>query len=190
MAKLFASQKVINGPWAFINSSDADCDANWGAVTANNAGVLVDGTTVIAAELYSNATLNGGSNGVATNTGTTQTWLSTTAMRGPIAPLLPFISGLTAHAGGGQTSAVPLIASINRVNTVATGADSVLLPPAQPGTVVTVINAAASNAMAVFPSVGDLINALSANASLSVAANKTITFFCATPGKWNSQLTA
>jgi hypothetical protein len=99
------------------------------------------------------------------------------------------VNGLTALAGGAQAGTA-LTAQINRVTTVATAADSVQLPLAIVGKVVTVINAAAANAMAVFPQTGQIINALSANASISVAANKVITFYCAVAGTWNSQLTA
>jgi len=99
-------------------------------------------------------------------------------------------SGLTAHAGGGQGSALPLTTTINRVDTVGTAADSVLLPNSVPGAFVIVTNAAASNSMNVFPQSGDLINALSANAAYAVAANKTAIFVCAVAGKWNTVLTA
>lgn len=99
-------------------------------------------------------------------------------------------NGITAFAGGGQGSAVELVSGINRVTTVATAADSVKLPAAKAGQSITVVNAAASNAMAVFPQTGEIINALSANASLSVAANKAINFYCAVDGTWNSLLTA
>ena len=55
---------------------------------------------------------------------------------------------------------------------------------------VTVINAAASNAMNCFPASGDAINALSANTALSIIANKTVMFVCAVNGIWNSIVTA
>jgi hypothetical protein len=101
---------------------------------------------------------------------------------------------VTAHSGGGQTSAVQITTGLFRVTTVAAGADSVKLPPSVAGMQVTVINAAASNAMNVFPSAAgtttETINALSANAAFSVAANKACTFFCVTAGQWQSQLTA
>src|SRR5262249_51571665 len=54
-------------------------------------------------------------------------------------------NALTAHAGGGQGSALALTASINRVTTVATAADSVKLPAALAGQSIVVINAAAAN---------------------------------------------
>lgn len=97
---------------------------------------------------------------------------------------------LTALAGGAQVGATALTAGINRVTTVASAADSVILPLATPGLEVVVINAAAANAMNVFPAVGDLINALSANTAISVVANKTMRFHCAVAGKWNTILTA
>lgn len=99
-------------------------------------------------------------------------------------------NALTAHAGGGQGSALALARQINRITTVGSAGDSVLLPVSVAGRVVTVINAAAANAMDVFPQSGDAINALSANTALSVAANKTVMFFCAVAGTWNSLLTA
>lgn len=100
------------------------------------------------------------------------------------------VSALTAHAGGGQGSALQLAKGINRVTTVTTAADSVKLPAAVAGMDVVVVNAAAANAMDVFPASGESINALSANTAISVAANKVIIFYCAVTGIWNSNLTA
>jgi hypothetical protein len=102
---------------------------------------------------------------------------------------LSAVNGLTALAGGAQAGTA-LTRQINRVTTVATAADSVQLPLAVAGRSVTVINAAAANAMAVFPQTGEVINALAANSSISVAANKVINFYCAVAGTWNSLLTA
>lgn len=98
--------------------------------------------------------------------------------------------GLTAHAGGGQGSALQLAREINRVTTVGTAADSVKLPVSVAGMAITVINADPANAMNVYGQTGDVINALTANTPISVASNKTITFFCAVAGTWNSLLTA
>lgn len=109
---------------------------------------------------------------------------------GAAGALSPSTDAITAFAGGGQGSAVQLTSVVNRVTTVGTAADSVKLPAAVPGLEVTVINAAAANAMNVFPATGEVINALAANTAISVAANKAISFFCAVAGVWNSQLTA
>lgn len=48
--------------------------------------------------------------------------------------------GIVAHAGGGQALATPLVAAINQIDTCATNADSVVLPPAIPGRQVRVNN--------------------------------------------------
>jgi hypothetical protein len=97
---------------------------------------------------------------------------------------------ITAFAGGGQASATPLLSMLNRVTTVGTAADSVKLPAAVPGMEITVINAHATNSMNVFPSTGDAINALGANAAFALAATKTATFFSTVAGVWHSQLSA
>lgn len=101
---------------------------------------------------------------------------------------------ITAFSGGGQTSAVLLTSSFNRVSTVAAGNDSVKLPvcsgtapgvvvgsgqPAKTqGMIMYVVNAAAANSMNVYPSSGGSINALSGDAAYAVAANKTVAFLC------------
>jgi hypothetical protein len=111
---------------------------------------------------------------------------------------------ITAFAGGGQTSAVVLNSAVNIITTVGTAADSVMLPPCNAGIAggvagygntdgmqVTVINSAASNAAAIFPQSGQSINALSANASFSLAAGKSIIFTCSAAGSiWYGNLSA
>ena len=95
-------------------------------------------------------------------------------------------NAITAYSGGGQGSAVALTAAINRVTTVAAPADSVKLPAAAVGLSVTVINAAASNAMNCFPASGDAINALSPDTAISITAGTSMTFRCAVVGVWNN----
>ena len=97
---------------------------------------------------------------------------------------------ITAFAGGGQASATPLVNMLNRVTIVVTAGDSVKLPVAAPGIEITVINAHATNSMNVFPSTGDAINALGANAAFAQAATKVATFFTTVSGFWHSQLSA
>lgn len=99
-------------------------------------------------------------------------------------------NAITAHAGGGQGSATALTTPINRITTVATSGDSVLLPASVAGESCVVINAAAANPADIFPHSGDAINALAINTALSLAANKTVIFYCAVAGTWNSVLTA
>ncbi len=113
-------------------------------------------------------------------------------------PVEQTADNLTAHAGGGQASGLLLTSQNSRVTTVATAADSVVLPPAVAGLTVRVKNAAAANAMNVYPAssaqggvtAGDTINALAANTAISVAANKLIQFTCFTTGQWDAILTA
>lgn len=108
----------------------------------------------------------------------------------PVNASFSAIDGLTAFAGGGQASALALTKDMNRVTTVATAADSVKLPAATPGKNITVVNAAAANAMNVFPQSGEAINALANDAAFSIPANKTVEFSCELAGKWHSILTA
>lgn len=97
---------------------------------------------------------------------------------------------ITARAGGGQGSATALPAMLNRIVTVASAADSVILPASAPGQNITVTNAHATNAVAVFPLGADQINALGASASFSLAATKTAEFLCHTAGQWHTLLSA
>lgn len=79
---------------------------------------------------------------------------------------------LTAHAGGGQASALQLAAEFNVVTTVATAADSVALPDGITGETIAVVNAAnASRALAIFPKSGGSIDSLGANIAYSLAGS-------------------
>jgi hypothetical protein len=98
--------------------------------------------------------------------------------------------GMTAHAGGGQGSATPLLSDINRVTTVASAGDSVGLPVAVVGMEITVSNAAAVNSMNVFPASSEQVNAGGANAAFAVAAGKTAQFSCAKAQQWHALLSA
>lgn len=109
---------------------------------------------------------------------------------GAIADLNSTANAITAFATGGQTNAVLLTATVNRVTTVGTAADSVKLPAALAGSRVVVFNKAAANSLNVFPSSGDAINALSANAAYALAATKGVEFICAVNGIWDTILTA
>lgn len=93
------------------------------------------------------------------------------------------LDGLTAHSGGGQTSALPLTAAISRVTTVAAAGDSVLLPPSQVGLQVWVINASA-NPMQVFGAGTDTINSVATATGVSQSAGAIATYYCTTLGNW------
>jgi hypothetical protein len=103
-------------------------------------------------------------------------------------------TGITAFAGGGQSSATALTTVVNEVVTVGTAADSVKLPaPSKVGQMVIVINAHASNAIQVFGSGTDTINGVATATGVSQAAGKTALYVAATTGtaaKWYRNLSA
>ncbi len=106
-------------------------------------------------------------------------------------------SGIIAHAGGGQANATPLTAGMNTVETVATAADSVMLPLAIPGATCYIANATA-NSMQVFgnPSnpnnggVGDTIAIQGSNTQVATGtgvaqASGVLTVYkCLKMGQW------
>jgi hypothetical protein len=99
-------------------------------------------------------------------------------------------AAVAAHAGGGQGSATPLTGNINRVTTVASAGDSVLLPPGIVGKRVNVFNGTATNSLNVFPQTGESIANGAANAAFAVAAAKGAAFECVSTGLWNVILSA
>ena len=84
--------------------------------------------------------------------------------------------GLTAKAGGGITSATALVYGTNQVTTVASAADSVVLPVGAAGGVVVVRNSGA-NAMQVFAQGSDTINGTAGATGISQANAKTSIYF-------------
>ena len=98
-------------------------------------------------------------------------------------PVWSSATGLTAHAGGGKTNALKLTATINEIAVVASGADSVLLPPGVPGDVVVIINAGA-NALQVFGSGTDTIDGVATATGVALTNPASAWFFCYanTPG--------
>lgn len=99
------------------------------------------------------------------------------------------VDALTAHAGGGQSSATALTKTVNRVTTVATAADSVTLPVSQAGMMVAVVNSGA-NSMQVFGTTPDTINAAATGTGVAQAAAKTALYVCPVAGKWFQLLSA
>ncbi|HLG99836.1 MAG TPA: hypothetical protein VKX49_26235 [Bryobacteraceae bacterium] len=109
--------------------------------------------------------------------------------------------GLVAHAGGGQANATPIPAQQARFTTVATNGDSALLPATAAIYSAAAANVQASSAsfmvvnagvasMNVFPSTGEQINSLGANAAFAVAAGKVAVFYCTSIGQWHAMLSA
>jgi hypothetical protein len=110
---------------------------------------------------------------------------------------------ITAHSGGGQANAVPLVTGLNRVTTGATG-DSVVLPPAIRGMEIVVANDIAGtsgNVINVFPASqaqggatgGDQINGAGANVAFALgSSNDTVPipvtiFYCFSNGAWRTK---
>lgn len=97
---------------------------------------------------------------------------------------------IAASATQTQAAGTALTTDINRVVTIATTGDAVTLPAAVAGRTITVINAHATNAVGIFPALGDAINAIAANGVYSLAATKSADFVCAVAGTWNTILSA
>jgi hypothetical protein len=92
------------------------------------------------------------------------------------------VTGITAHAGGGQGSAVALTGEFNRIDTVTTAADSVKLPvPTVVGQEVTVVNNTA-NSTQVFGAGTDTINGVATATGVAQAAGKMAVYRAATIG--------
>jgi hypothetical protein len=94
-------------------------------------------------------------------------------------------TGVTAFSGGGQASATQLTKDFTNVTTVAAGNDSVKLMPAATGRRMVIKNNGA-NTLDVYPSTGDSINALAANASHQIAAGATNDYKCISGTNWQS----
>ena len=101
---------------------------------------------------------------------------------------------LTAHAGGGKALATPITSTNAIVGTVATAADSVILPQGYAGLRVFVINDGAA-AMQVFGAGTDTINDVATATGVSHAQNLAALYVCvsAVPGgaaRWFRLLSA
>lgn len=86
-----------------------------------------------------------------------------------------------------QAGGTPITASVNHV-TATSNPGAVTLPPSTPGLQITIALATAADAVSVFPNAGgtgtETINALAANAALSMSALTSATFICAVAGQW------
>lgn len=109
--------------------------------------------------------------------------LERTADGGTPATTVSLTAGITAFAGGGQTSATAMASAMNEVTTVATQGDSVRLPAATVGRVVTVLNRGAFPCQ-VFGAGTDTINAIATATGVSLGVNATGLFRCSVAGNW------
>jgi hypothetical protein len=94
-------------------------------------------------------------------------------------------TGIVAFAGGLQPSAVPLTAQNCFIATVATAGDSVMLPPAQAGMEITVVNQSATlTGPKVWGNGSDSINGTPGPTSISQAPSTVLIFYAPTNGAW------
>jgi hypothetical protein len=98
-------------------------------------------------------------------------------------------SGITAFAGGGQANAVAITAEIALVSTVATANDSVKLPAAAAGKVITVINAGVNN-LYLFPASTEKINNGIASNPVAVLTGYARTCYGIDTSNWYCPMTA
>jgi hypothetical protein len=104
----------------------------------------------------------------------------------PLSVTFPNLQNIVAHAGGGQTNATQLNLGINVITTVATAGDSVKLPTDVLGQTVVVYNTGA-NAANIFPSLGDTINGMAANAPISLPSGSLMAFYGVSTSAWVSE---
>lgn len=98
-------------------------------------------------------------------------------------------NAITAFATGGQASATPIAAQVNRITTCATAGDSVLLPASTPGLTITIVNDGATGCD-VFGQTGDTLNSLAANVAFRLAVGSTLALRCYVAGAWRFSTSA
>ncbi len=98
-----------------------------------------------------------------------------------------FMDNITAHAGGGQSSAYLVTTEISRVTTVATVGDSIQLPVAVQGLTLFVINHGA-NTVQIYGNnaAGDTIDDIATGTGVGQMVGSLCFFTCTSTGKWYS----
>jgi hypothetical protein len=97
-------------------------------------------------------------------------------------------SGVTAHAGGGQANAVQLTETNNIVSTVATTADSVLIPNVLTSNVEVWVTNSGANSLNLFPQVGGNLGS-GVNTAYALAAGHTAKFISTGVNLWTRVFT-
>lgn len=95
---------------------------------------------------------------------------------------------LTAHAGGGQSSAFQITTQTARITTVVNPGDSIALPPSQAGLELLIVNHGA-NPMQVFGNAaeGATIDDVAAGIGVSQMASSIVIYTCPSAGKWYTE---
>lgn len=96
--------------------------------------------------------------------------------------------GVTAKAGGGRTGALPITSMFNRIATVASVADSCVLPPIaqKVGLTICILNDA-SNSLQMFADGSDTINAVAGSTGVVQMGKSVVWYTAISPGKWHAQ---
>jgi hypothetical protein len=116
-------------------------------------------------------------------TGTTLTLTGNATVNGVVEPVTTGIVAGTTHSLVGATA---LPSPINVIATVANASDAVALPSVSVGQRVTVFNAAATNAAAVWPAAAASIDGGTAGAAVSLAAGAKATYVYVATNTWYS----
>jgi predicted ATP-grasp superfamily ATP-dependent carboligase len=117
--------------------------------------------------------------------------LKSLANRGVWVGTQPTVKNNITTAGTTQATAVQLNDDVNVLAVVAAGATGAVLPkPDGVGASCIVLNIDSADTALIYPAVGGKINALAANASLSLAAGKSVLFVSVNATDWVSFLTA
>jgi hypothetical protein len=95
-------------------------------------------------------------------------------------------TGITAHSGGGQGSAVALVSDRNFVTTSGADHDSVKLPTGALGYDLVVVNASATHSVDIYPTSGGQIDALGTDQPYTLAAASVRRFYGQSATQWFS----
>ena len=96
-------------------------------------------------------------------------------------------TGLTAGTTQTQAGALQLVADVNQISTCANASDAAKLPLAEPGMIISIVNNGAQ-VLAIWPAVGDAIDAVSANGvdTNTLAAALTRQYVCYNATNWET----
>lgn len=95
-------------------------------------------------------------------------------------------NSITATPSGTQLNSYSITAPLNRITTVTTTADGVLLPVSKAGKTIVVINSGGASAT-VFASGTDTINGTAGSTGVSQVNNAVTIYYCPVMGSWFSK---
>ena len=93
-------------------------------------------------------------------------------------------TSVTAAAGGGKANATPITSANARITTVATAADSVLMPSPRSGDIAFLRNDDAADAAQIFAAGTATVNGAATGTGVSLANGKIAMFQCFVDGGW------